>query len=523
MGTQHPDSAGKYISIQEEASEAVAALTPAPEGLGLEEFMIDFEGKMTPYHQTAEIAHSLLDKGLVPGRDVFLTPRISSATAETVFRQLMALMSIIEADYDIVRAHENGAIEEVILPMVKGADDLFVLRRRIADIIELGHKEFGMERDPNSLQIIPLVEDIPNMLGFADFYRQYHRRCQEAGYTNRRLRFMMARSDSAMIYGLVAAVLAVKLMISDGAGLGDELGLESAPILGGGALPFRGHVTVANLPALIKDFSGIKTVTIQSGLRYDHEPGAATEAAAILKKELPGSEARRLDAAESTFVKDVLVRFAAEYMSDFSSVAGLVTKLADIVPQQRDRLTSRGSTGYARRAPDPAELGRFTTDQDLAAKLKAITMPGDTDIPRAITFTAALYSVGLPPEFIGVGRGLQAVAEAHGREGIERLLEFYPGLTRDLHFAGRFLSFKVAARFFSPAFIETLRRDLAETENILNMNILDCQDQAYETLLEIIEPLVRQTLGGGKSLGDEDKALLRSCTMRLGKMRGSLG
>src|SRR3990172_10673231 len=237
MGTQHPDSAGKYISIQEEAAGAGAAPPPAPDGLGLEEFMIDFEGKMTPYHQTAEIAHSLLAKGLVPGRDVFLTPRISSATAETVFRQLMALMSIIEADYDIMRSHESGAIEEVILPMVKGADDLIVLRRRIADIIELAHKEFGMERDPNSLQIIPLVEDIPNMLGFADFYRQYNDRCRQTGFTNRRLRFMMARSDSAMIYGLVAAVLAVKVMISDAAGLSEELGLVCAPIYGGGALP----------------------------------------------------------------------------------------------------------------------------------------------------------------------------------------------------------------------------------------------------------------------------------------------
>src|SRR3990172_5950421 len=135
MGTQHPDSAGKYIPIQEEAAEAVDALLPAPDGLGLEEFMIDFEGKMTPYHQTADIAHRLLGKGLVPGRDVWLTPRVSSATEETVFRQLMALMSIIEADYDIMRVDPSGGIREVILPMVRGAEDLLNLRKRIADII----------------------------------------------------------------------------------------------------------------------------------------------------------------------------------------------------------------------------------------------------------------------------------------------------------------------------------------------------------------------------------------------------
>lgn len=326
-----------------------------------------------------------------------------------------------------------------------------------------------------------------------------------------------------MIYGLVAAVLAVKVMISDAAGLAEELELVSAPIFGGGALPFRGHVRLENLPGLLKDFGGIKTVTIQSGLRYDHAPGEAAKVAALLRKELPGSQPRRLDDDEVVFVKDVLVRFAAEYMSVFGTVAGLATKLAeDIVPQQRDRLTSRGPTGYARRAPNPNELSAFTGDSNLIARLRSITMPADADIPRAISYTAALYTVGLPPEFIGVGGGLAAVAKAHGDEGVARLLEFYPGLSRDLDFASHFLSMKVAARFFDPAFIETLKNDISETEKHLNASFLDRPDQAYETLLEIIEPLVRQTLRG-EALGEEDKALLRSCTARLGKLRGSLG
>lgn len=523
MGTQHPDSAGKYIPIQEEAAEAVAALSPPPAGLGLDEFMIDFEGKMTPYHQTAEIAHLLLDKGLVPGRDVWLTPRISSATEETVFRQLMALMSIIEADYDLMRSADSvGGIGEVILPMVRGADDLTVLRRRIADIIDLAHKEFGMERDPNALQVIPLVEDIPNMLGFADFYRTYHEQCGRLGFTNRRLRFMMARSDSAMIFGLVASVLATKLMISDAAFLGDDLGLESAPIYGGGALPFRGHVTVENLPNLLKDFGGVRTITIQSGLRYDHEPGSAAQAASFLKGALPVATARRFDAGEKAFIKDVLVRFAAEYMEIFSLVAPLSAKLADIIPQQRDRLTRRGPTGYARRAPDPAELTALTDDRDLWARLTALKMPDELSIPRAIGFTAALYTVGVPPEFLGIGPGLAAVAAAHGREGVDRLLGLYPGLAHDLDFAGRFLSLKVARRFFAPTFVDSLTRSIGETEKYLDITLLGRRDQAYETLLEIIEPLVRQTIRG-ESLGEEDRALLRSCTARLGKMRGSLG
>ncbi|WP_235856222.1 phosphoenolpyruvate carboxylase [Methanolobus halotolerans] len=47
MCTQHPDSVSKYISTQEEIAEAVEAVTR----YGCDEYMPDYEGKTTPYHQ----------------------------------------------------------------------------------------------------------------------------------------------------------------------------------------------------------------------------------------------------------------------------------------------------------------------------------------------------------------------------------------------------------------------------------------------------------------------------------------
>jgi phosphoenolpyruvate carboxylase len=523
MGTQHPDSASKYVPIQEEAQEAATALTPPPEGLGLEEFMIDFEGKMTPYHQTAEVVHLLLEKNLMPGRDVWLTPRISSATEETVFRQIMALMSIIEADYDLMRSsNDAGSIKEVILPMVRGAADLTALRRRIADVLDLAHKEFGLKKDPNSLQVIPLVEEVPQMVNFAGFFQDYYRLCQEQKFKVKRLRFMMARSDSAMIYGLVASVLAVKIMIATAYKTGDQLNLQVAPILGGGALPFRGHVRYENLTNLLTEFAGIRTVTIQSGLRYDHSQETVQKLAAQLRKVLPDSKPLVLHPEEFSFLKELIAYFSLAYMQKFSKVAPIVADLADIIPKQRDRLTERGPTGYARKTPNPYELVSFTKDEKTALALKKLKLPANIKLPRAITFTGVLYSIGLPPEFLGIGQALARIKERFGKEGIARFLSLYPSLKTDLKFASQFLALKVAQRFLNPDLIKSLQSELALTEELLEIELLNNSNQAYVTLMEIIEPLIRQKVKAQK-IEVEDQALLKSCLVRLGKIRGSLG
>lgn len=522
MATQHPDSASLYVPIQEEADEAVNALTPQPQGLGIEEIMIDFEGKMTPYHQTAEVAQKLIEKKLIPGIDVFITPRISNATEETVFRQLMALMSIIEADYDIMRSKSNGCIKEIVLPMVKGADDLVNVRKRIADILDLAHKEFGLAKDPNSIQVIPLVETIPTMLEFSDFYQDYYNKITSLSFKLDRLRFMIGRSDSALSYGLIPSVLACKIVLSKTSRLEQKLDLKNCPIMGGGALPFRGHISPRNLKNITNDFKGIKTVTIQSGLRYDYEIEETKKLITNFKTKLKQNNRSIIEDTQLDLIINLIAIFSVGYYEDFCKIADVASKISDLLPKQRDRLTRKSALGYSRASSSPKELIKFTSNQKVIALLKSSKNKSFKFLPRAITFTGAMYSVGLPPEFLGIGKGLQDAQKIFGKNIFNELIEIYQGLRDDLIFASKYLNLETAEKFFGKKFINELRKDITAIEKILEIKIFGNEDLSHKILTEIAQPLIRNVLLDNP-LSEEDNTLLRTCFVRMGKNRGSLG
>jgi phosphoenolpyruvate carboxylase len=522
MATQHPDSASRYVPIQEEADEAVNALTPQPEGLGIEEIMIDFEGKMTPYHQTAEVAQKLIEKNLTPGVDVFITPRISNATEETVFRQLMALMSIIEADYDILRSKSDGCIKEIVLPMVKGADDLVNLRVRIADILDLAHKEFGLAKDPNSIQVIPLVETVPTMLEFSDFYQEYYKKASSLSFKLERMRFMIGRSDSALTYGLIPSVLACKIVLSKTFELEQVLSAENAPIIGGGVLPFRGHIRPDNIDNIIDDFKGVRTLTIQSGLRYDWDIDETKKFISDLKIKLRRESKTVLDNKQTERIKDLICIFSAGYCQEFGKIAGVASKISDLLPKQRDRLTRKSSYGYARASSSPDELVKFTKNHNIIELLRSVKTKSFELLPRAITFTGAMYSIGLPPEFLGLGQGLDNAKKIFSKDVVEELTELYVGLRDDLKFAARYLNLKTAEKFIGKEFTDQLKKNIDMAEKMLDIELFDINDTSHATLTEIAEPLIRNALKGEK-ISDEDETLLKTCFTRMGKLRGSLG
>ncbi|GAB4261969.1 MAG: phosphoenolpyruvate carboxylase [Thermoleophilia bacterium] len=520
MATQHPDSAGRYIAIQEEPAEAVAALTRPPVGLGIDEVMVDFEGKMTPYHQTNEIAQGLLDRGLVPGRDVWITPRISSATEETAFRQLMALMSVIEATYQASQREPEAHIAEVIIPMVRSARDLVKVRDRIRDVIYLGHKEFRLPYDPDALQLIPLVEEAPELLSVGDLLRAYVQDCAGEGFSVGRLRVMVGRSDTALSYGHLASALAAGVGVAQICAVADELGLEAAPILGAGYLPFRGGVRLDSIDTLLADYPGVRTVTIQSGIRYDTEEAAAAVAKLHDRLDARGPCPPRLPPEDQVFLADCVGVATIPYLRTFERLLDLVVPLSDLIPARRDRLARKGPAGYARAAAEPEALIPLVGHEGVRQELASIRPACSRSLPRAISFTGALYSIGLPPEFLGTGRALARVRALFGSDGLERMLAHYRALGVDLAWAERFLNLQTAAALLPPEALAEVRTDVELCREIVGYEPLP-RDDGYHLLLETIQPMLRALLTG--TVAAADRELVTGWLCRLGTLRGSLG
>jgi phosphoenolpyruvate carboxylase len=526
MATQHPDAASRYVSIQEEPEEAINALTPLPQGLGYDEIMIDFEGKLTPYQQTSQIVLGLLSKNIVPGRDVRVTPRIPSGREEGIFRQLMALMSIVESNYHSFKQARIEGINEVVLPMTTQAKELLNLKQRILDVIDLAHKEFGLSKDPASLNIIPLFESIPPVLQCGKILSEYRKGLRLLNADVSQIRVMLGCSDLALSYGMPAAMFTIKVALNQMRKLQKETGIEILPILGGGTLPFRGFVSHENA-FLFEDFPGIKTVTAQSALRYDYSENESRQFVAWVNENVKeNKEVPLLGEADIKTMLNFSGCFAFSYLSAFSQLIPLAISIADLVPGQRDRLARKSEVGYARDVAHPDQLAGFLPDKNLALQLKSMKIRS-AELPRAISFTAALYSIGLPPEIIGTGRGIAMIKARYGNSALADLDRLYPGLRTSLKAAGRFLNFDIAKQFLENDILNKIEKDIFGIENLLEIKMGPEKkaDNFYSTMVETMKPMLKQIIGDESFVSEEDLEveLVKEWVIKLGKIRKALG
>lgn len=422
MATQHPDNAdppywdksdNPFIGFHQEIKEAVICF----QEFGVSEYMWDWEGK----HADAAVIDRLFSdyydyfSESQLGRDKFLTFRIPNIWEEKGYSLLQA-MTVILTSEDFARdlKFAGRPLFEIILPMTERADQLMHMQLLFQKLAHFKSSQFTPDGTENTdyLELIPLVESVESQQAIDTLLTEYVRLHQKHfGRSPEYIRPFLARSDPALVSGLLATVIANKLALSRVYEFADRTGIAMYPISGVGSLPFRGGLTPDTIDAYIKEHPGMRTVSIQSSFRYDYPLVVVKTAIKELEKRLPATKPQLIPAADQTQLEAIGAVSAHLYQETLSGVAADIQAFFDAVPRRRDRRQHIGLLAYGR------------------------TM-GKQKMPRAITFTAGFYSIGVPPEFIGIGRSLQQITTAD----ITLIKKYYHNLVSDLERAGRYLN-----------------------------------------------------------------------------------
>ncbi|QQG37971.1 MAG: phosphoenolpyruvate carboxylase [Candidatus Kaiserbacteria bacterium] len=495
MATQHPDNAqGPYwdtddgfVAVHEEPEECVSSFRD----LGVQEFMWDWEGKYADESVIEKLLsqHFEYFKKNPLGKKKFLTFRLPNVWQEKGYSLIRALMVILTSE-DLAEdvRFKDRPLFEAILPMTERAEQLLYIQRAFQKLARFKSKVFSHRKNHNTeyVEIIPLVEGVEHQTKVGELLAKYLR-LHKRIFRKKPLyvRPFLARSDPALVSGLTANVLANKIALSDIYDFGQRYDVAVYPIIGAGGLVFRGGLTPARAKKFAAEYAGVRTVTIQSAFRYDNPLTEVKKALRYLERHLQRRAAVRIPRSERAALLKVMRIFSKMYQSTLPRLIKDVSPIFAAVPRRRERRQHIGLLSYGRRV-------------------------GKKSLPRAISFTAAFYSVGVPPEFLGTGRALLALTDKER----DLLKKYYRYFTDDLIEAGKYLNrenLEGLARG-NPAW-KAVAEDIALTEKYLGVRF---GPRADRELLH--RNLTSQLLLQRKSQKDVSRLIVET-----GKLRKSLG
>ncbi|GGM78857.1 phosphoenolpyruvate carboxylase [Thermogymnomonas acidicola] len=412
MSTQHPDNASPpwwqadaVIQGDGEVEETFRSYSE----LGVDEAMWDAEGKDVDYHVVRKILSRYPDffRERELGRDLFLTYRIPNASIEGPERKVvMETLESIPVSHDVAsRFYERkvSPVFQVIIPFTTSSKDLIsvlsyyrkvvVGKGRISLDSGMTVDEWIGDSEPKQIDIIPLIEDMPSVLKIREIVQEYVRFAYP-----KYMRVFIARSDPAMNYGFISATLLAKYAVHEIHRMSEGMGIPFYPILGAGTSVFRGRLVPGNEKRVMDEYRGYHTFTAQSAFRYDYGRDEARSAVESLMRNVV-KEPMPVDAVQ---LRKVLEPYVARYQRMLESIAGLINVCARYIPPRRSRKLHIGLFGYSRNQ-------------------------GGIVLPRAITFVAALYSMGLPPEVFGI-----SALQEMGDGDVDFIMSTYRGLREDL-------------------------------------------------------------------------------------------
>ena len=421
MATQHPDNAhgpfwddgDGFVAAHEEPEECLVCFRD----LGVQEFMWDWEGKYADESVIDKLfsKHYAYFKKHLLGRDAFLTFRLPNVWQEKGYSLIRALMVILTSeDFAQDLAFRARPLFEVILPMTERAEQLMYIQTSFRKLAHFKDKVFNHHKNNNTdyVEVIPLVEGVEDQLHITkllDAYVRLHERFfhRKPAY----IRPFLARSDPALISGFVANVLANKVALSEVYTFAKKSGVGAFPIIGAGGLVFRGGLNPARIKKFAAEYAGVRTATVQSAFRYDYPLNQVKKAIQYLHRELPKGKVQFITDTDRAALLRVIEKFSAMYQSTLTKLVKDLEPVFGAVPKRRERRQHIGLLAYGRR------MGKST-------------------LPRAISFTAALYSIGAPPEFIGLGRTLASLSDQEQKI----LVKYYRFFADDVREAGRYIN-----------------------------------------------------------------------------------
>ncbi|MFH1520216.1 MAG: phosphoenolpyruvate carboxylase [Candidatus Micrarchaeota archaeon] len=417
MSTQHPDSVttpffsdSDILAGEAEVREAFFVFSQ----LGCQEQMWDSEGKEADNQVVEKLLSKHLDfftkKKL--GKDFFLTYRVPNPSVEkSQGKILLETLHSIPRAFDVAKAAglDIAPIFEVILPMTTSHLELERVRNYYEHII-IGQKEtkLGSEKisvkdwvgdfQPESINVIPLVEDFDSVLSCDSIISKYLQ-----GKDLEYQRVFLARSDPALNYGSAVAVLLSKIALQRMQKVENDTGTAIMPIIGVGGAPFRGNFTPNNVNNCGDEYPSVQTFSAQSSFKYDHPFRDVVNAIDMLNH----THKRPPLYVEEKPAIELMKKMIKTYQSQLKDMADLINGLSVFVPGRRARKLHVGLFGYSR-------------------SLKGIKLP------RAIKFCASFYSIGIPPELLGLS--------ALNEKEFDRLHEHYTKIDEDLKDGVKYLN-----------------------------------------------------------------------------------
>lgn len=420
MATQHPDHANKpywhpeaFISSRHEAYECFLNFSE----LGVTEFKWDWEGKLVDESVVERFfgEHFEYFANHPLGVDRFLTFRLPNPKMETEFRLGRTFMTLSSAAS--VAKHvglPTPPLFEVILPMTETANEIIDIQDAFQEMHSLKHPLFRLDENLlTNLRVIPLFEQVSTIIESDNILKKYFSQYKKKfNKLPPYFRPYVARSDPALNSGLIPTVLAIKIAFSNYLDLENSLGIPMNPIIGAAALPFRGGLNPYTVEQFADEYQGVRTTTIQSAFRYDYPKEDVIKAIGKIERIFPIKLPRHISPTEKKKLTEIIKSLEKFYQAKVEKMAPLINEIATQIPRRRERVQHIGLFGYSRGV-------------------------GKVRLPRAITFTGSLYSIGIPPEFIGLSQSLEFIRK---KGYFENLKKHYKYLKDNLVTAGRFIN-----------------------------------------------------------------------------------